>query len=103
MKLLVFAISVLLVSCSQNKDTRRNHVVEIKNMKFIPAELEIDKHDTVTFVNLDIVDHDVTEFNNRSWTSGTLKNGARWSRVIDESVSYFCSIHVVMTGKIKVN
>jgi plastocyanin len=103
MRPLLFVISVLLISCNQNEDTRRNHVVEIKNMKFNPAEIEIDRQDTVTFVNLDILDHDVTEFTNRSWTSGVLKSGSRWSRVIDESMSYFCSIHVVMTGKIKVN
>ena len=96
-------MSVLLAACSQKEDVRRNHVVVIKNMKFLPAEIDIDRHDTVTFVNLDFVDHDVTEFPKRSWTSGVLKNGARWSRVMDESVNYFCSIHVVMTGKIKVN
>jgi plastocyanin len=103
MRSLLFAMSVMLASCGEKEVIRRNHVVEIKNMKFIPGEIDVDKQDTVTFVNLDMVDHDVTEFNRRTWTSGVLKNGAKWSRVMDESVNYFCSIHVVMTGKIKVN
>ena len=69
----------------------------------MPAEISINAGDTIKWINRDIVAHDVTEQKNRAWSSGALKTGASWSRVIDRNDDYFCSIHVVMTGKIKVN
>jgi len=59
--------------------------------------------DTVTWVNNDFVDHDITEEKNKLWSSSALKPGNKWSRIITENTDYFCSIHVVMKGKLKLN
>ena len=72
-------------------------------MQFQPAVLAIKKGDTVTWINKDFVDHDVTEEKLRAWKSPILKAGKKFSRVITASTEYFCSIHVVMKGKLKVN
>jgi plastocyanin len=72
-------------------------------MKFQPADLAIKKGDTVTWINKDFVDHDVTEEKSKAWKSSLLKPGKKYSRVINASTEYFCSIHVVMKGKLKVN
>ena len=72
-------------------------------MKFKPDVLQDNKGDTVVFVNNDIVVHDITEEPNKAWTSSALPVGESWSMVATESVNYFCSIHVVMKGKIIVN
>ena len=72
-------------------------------MQFQPAVLTIKKGDTVTWINKDFVDHDVTEEKLRAWKSPTIKAGKKFSRVITASTEYFCSIHVVMKGKLKVN
>ena len=72
-------------------------------MQFQPAVLTIKKGDTVTWINKDFVDHDVTEEKLRAWKSPILKAGKKFSRVITASTEYFCSIHVVMKGKLKVN
>ena len=78
------------------------HIVEIKAMKFQPAELSLKKGDTVMWVNRDIVAHDVTEELSKAWTSSAMASGGSWSLVVDKSAEYFCSIHVVMKGRLLV-
>jgi plastocyanin len=72
-------------------------------MKFEPAVLAVKKGDTVTWINKDLVEHDVTEEKTKAWHSSPLKPGQRYSRVVKAGTDYFCSIHVVMKGKLKVN
>lgn len=76
------------------------HVIEIRQMKFVPAELKIHSGDEVTWVNHDILLHDVTQQPDKTWSSGPLEAGASWSTTLTESADYYCSIHVVMKGKI---
>jgi plastocyanin len=76
------------------------YTVEIKQMKFQPEELDVQKGDTVVWTNHDIVTHDVTEEKGKLWTSGPLAPGQSWSLVVTESDDYYCSIHVVMKGKL---
>ncbi|MCU7549204.1 cupredoxin family copper-binding protein [Chitinophagaceae bacterium LB-8] len=94
----------LLSSCSpvQEKTIPKVHTVEIKQMKFQPAELTVQKGDTVVWINKDIVAHDVTEESNKAWTSSILPLGKSWSMVATQSSNYYCSIHVVMKGKLVV-
>ena len=94
----------LLVSCSSEpeKPTHGAYVVEIRDMKFQPAELTVKVGDTVIWANHDLVAHDITEQNTKSWKSGPLPAGKTWSKVITQNEDYFCSIHEVMKGKILV-
>jgi plastocyanin len=94
----------LFGSCSNvpEKITHRSFVVEIKEMKFMPAELQAQVGDTVTWINKDLVAHDVTEETNNGWNSSPLAMGKSWSMVVQKSSDYYCSIHVVMKGKIVV-
>ena len=77
-----------------------HHRVEIKQMMFVPADLVVNSGDTITFINLDMVEHDVTEQKEKKWASPKLTTGMQFTRVFHESTSYFCSIHPVMTGRI---
>ena len=72
-------------------------------MKFEPEVLAVRSGDTVTWINKDLVDHDVTEEKSKAWRSSPLKPGQKFSRVVKTNADYFCSIHVVMKGKLKVN
>ena len=94
----------LLNSCTPapEKTTHKVYNVEIKQMQFQPAELTLQKGDTVIWINHDIVTHDVTEEKSKVWTSAPLAPGESWSLMITESANYFCSIHVVMKGKLTV-
>ncbi len=82
------------------KNTATFHTVEIKQMKFVPEVLRLHAGDTVLWINKDITDHDITEENRKAWTSSKFSMGKSWSKVIRESANYYCSIHVVMKGKL---
>lgn len=103
--LLVFS---LFYSCNSAPSTSKPanspklYVIEIKDMSFQPAELSVMAGDTVEWVNKDIVIHDVTEQKSKKWTSGVIASGSSWKKVITNSDDYFCSIHVVMKGKLEV-
>jgi len=92
----------LLNSCDTEteKITPKVHTVEIKQMKFQPAELIVQKGDTVVWINNDIVAHDVTEEPGKAWTSSVMPVGESWSLVVTQSADYYCNIHVVMKGKL---
>jgi len=79
-----------------------SHIVEIKQMKFEPAELKIQRGDNVTWINHDILVHDVTEQSSKAWSSGPMDVGASWSKTFTTTTDYYCSIHVVMKGRIVV-
>ena len=75
------------------------HVVTINNMKFNPATITVKKGDKVTFINNDIVQHNATE-KGTSWASPLLANGQSWTFTPEKTSDYYCTVHVVMKGKI---
>jgi plastocyanin len=92
----------MLASCSggSEKYIPKTDTVIIAQMKFRPAELTVHKGDTVVWINRDIVAHDVTQVPNSAWTSGSLAPGQSWKMAVQETDDYFCSIHIVMVGKV---
>jgi plastocyanin len=96
------AFIFLLSFCSNKKVAPKTYTVEIVQMKFQPAVLNVHKGDTVIFVNKDIVDHDATEVN-KAWNSPPLATGDSWKWVAEKSSDYYCSIHLVMKGQIIVD
>ena len=98
--LLVVIIGIAACSLETEKRIPRIHHVQIKNMKFEPAQVTVSKGDSIVWTNLDIVNHDVTEEKTKAWTSGPITMGKVWKVEAAESADYFCSIHVVMKGKI---
>ena len=100
--IIFFLLPFLLLIYSFNGppiNTPKSHIVEIKDMKFQPAELVVNKGDTVIWINKDIVPHDVTE-KNKAWASPLLNNEDVWKKVVKQSDAYYCSIHLVMKGKL---
>jgi len=78
------------------------YTVEIKQMRFQPAQLQVKKGDVLVFLNKDLVTHDVTEASGKSWKSPPLAPRASWRLVVKGSANYFCSFHPVMKGRITV-
>src|SRR5688572_22067756 len=71
-KLLILFLAIIgIAGCTSEsgKRTPRIHHVQIKNMKFEPAQIIVEKGDSVVWTNLDIVTHDVTEEKTKAWTS----------------------------------
>ena len=95
---------LLLLSCSPapTKNKAKLYTVEIKQMQFQPATLYLHKEDTVQFINRDLVAHNATETTRKSWASPTLATVNSWKIVVQQSADYYCTIHVVMKGKIVV-
>ena len=75
------------------------HVVTIENMKFNPVTISINKGDQVTFINKDIVGHNATEVS-KVWASPMLQTGQSWTFTPEKTSDYYCTVHVVMKGKI---
>lgn len=89
------------VEVKELKTQPKTHIVEIKDMKFQPAVLKLHKGDTVVWINKDIVAHDVTE-DNKTWASPILAKGESWKKAITKNDSYYCSVHIVMKGKLEI-
>jgi plastocyanin len=101
----VLCFIFFLSGCNSSPEKAAVHKiykVEIKQMQFQPPELNLQKGDTVVWTNNDIVTHDVTEEKGKIWTSGPLAPGESWSLMVTESADYYCTIHVVMKGKLVV-
>lgn len=97
----VFLLFTGFKNTGSNPDTPTKHVVTIYQMKFNPESIQVKKGDIVEWVNKDFVPHDVTEIN-KKWTSKPLNQGDTFSKVITKNLDYFCSIHVVMKGSVRI-
>jgi plastocyanin len=95
-------ILLTLSGCTSAPEKYRpkTDTVIISQMKFQPAALMVHQGDTVVWINRDIVAHDVTQVPNNTWSSKNLAPGKSWKMPVEESDDYFCSIHIVMLGKL---
>ncbi len=91
---------LLLYGCSSGTEKHAVHTVEIRAMQFVPAELTVNRGDTVIWINNDMVAHDVTELKQKIWSSSVMQTGTSWKMVVNKPADYYCSIHVVMRGKL---
>lgn len=104
--LLITPAIVVISSCSnQQEETISNgkfhsDTVLIQAMQFSPAELKVSEGDTITWINKDIVDHNVKDTVNNLFYSDTLKNGQAFRWVVKGGCTYICTIHPTMTGKV---
>jgi plastocyanin len=82
--------------------TPRRHVVEIQGMAFKPGVLEVNRGDTVAWVNRDMVPHTATAIGKPAWSTRTLLQDQSGELVATDSgtIPYFCELHPVMTGKL---
>lgn len=90
------------VKLASHKNGPQVYTVVIKEMKFTPETIAVQKGDTVIWKNRDLVTHCITEENTKSWTSSNIVAGSSWKMVIQEPANYFCAIHQVMKGKITI-
>jgi plastocyanin len=78
------------------------YTISISDMKFHPEIIEVNKGDTVVWVNNDLVVHCVTEIPGGKWTSSKLHPGESWKIAVFASSEYDCAIHPIMKGRIDV-
>ena len=92
----------MFTGCTSEPEKRipEVHTIVISGMQFKPAELTLQKGDTVIFVNNDLVVHDITEEPDKTWTSSNLSPGQSYRIAVRGSSNYYCSIHPTMKGKL---
>lgn len=96
------AAAALLTACVMVAPVQaETHIVEIRGMEFVPAEIDAAVGDMVTWVNTDVLAHTATAADG-AWDSGLLMEGDEWSLVLESAgrIDYACTPHPVMTGVI---
>jgi len=99
--LIVFILTLVGAGCNLTPHQPKTFSVEIKDMKFVPDIITIGKGDTIIWINKDMVAHNVTEESANTWSSGPIAAEGSWKMAVNNKAGYFCSIHTVMKGKIK--
>jgi len=79
--------------------------VAMQNIAFSPAVVSVKVGQRVTWTNDDTVDHNVTATSGATFKSSTFGKGGTFSWTADKpgTVSYVCTIHPGMDGKIIVS
>ncbi|MEO8962691.1 MAG: plastocyanin/azurin family copper-binding protein [Ginsengibacter sp.] len=109
---LLFPILFLFSCSSPNKKSTANQTetkenihkvdtVTMNMMKFNPETLNVNKGDTVIWINKGLVAHTVKSYQDDKFYSDTLQPGQMWKWVVTDSAAYYCTIHpVTMLGKL---
>jgi plastocyanin len=86
---------------AQKKPTR---TVLIKNFSFQPAHITIKRGTKVRWINKDSIEHTATANNGRSFNSGLLSKGERYSHTFKRvgKKGYHCKPHPHMRGSVVV-
>lgn len=82
------------------KDSKK--LIRIKDMKFMPDNLEVMKGDTVYWINDDVFIHNIVESTLESWSSPELQKGEMWFKVITNKEDYYCGLHKIMVGSVNI-
>lgn len=79
-------------------------IVDIKDLAYNPAEVDVPVGTTVTWTNSDTVPHTVTAQDRAALQSGTLNAGDDFSQTFDTpgTFDYFCEFHANMKGTVVV-
>lgn len=109
---LIVSIGLLVSACSTQTQTQTPttptmtqpssaHTVQIKGYTFTPDDLTILKGETITWENLDDVDHTVT---GKGFDSKVLKHGDKFVHTFNTAgtFDYACTLHPTIIGKITV-
>jgi plastocyanin len=84
--------------------THPTKTVLIQNFSFKPAQITIKRGTKVRWINKDSTTHTATANNGRSFDSGRLRPGQRYTHTFKSAgkKSYHCEIHTDMKGTITV-
>ena len=95
------ALVLVIGACSAKAHEPVTHQIEIKAMKFVPAELEVSVGDTIVWTNRDVLPHTVTS---ASFDSLQIDAAQQWMWKVTApgDVSYRCTFHPTMLATLRV-
>ncbi len=99
--LLVFAVKNVQSDEIFSKVT--HHQIEISGFAFIPKELKVNAGDTMTWINRDIVPHNIFDSTHEKFISPDLAAGETYTFVVESPMLYECKLHPSMKGKLSLN
>ena len=100
---LMFALAVSFTSSAEPLSMPKQHQVIISAFEFVPSELKVLSGDTVTWVNKDIVPHNIAINTIQKALSPELATGDKFVYKVSTSLSYICGFHPSMKGKLIVS
>jgi len=107
--LLLVAVALLLRAGDRllpHHTPARRYTVEIRELAFHPAVLEVARGDTVVWINRDIFPHTASSTGEAGseWDTGTLSQGQEGHYVATRAGdwAYICKLHPVMRGRVVV-
>jgi plastocyanin len=100
---LVGGVGLALSSVAGARKQQTKTVV-IQDFKFKPAQITIKRGTKVIWINKDTAPHTATAKNGKSFDSGLLRKGQRYSHTFkrEGKTPYFCKIHPHMKGNVTV-
>jgi len=90
----------LATSSSGALPAPKHHQIIISGFEFSPKELMVSAGDRVTWINKDIVPHNIALNSMQKALSPDLASGEKFSFIVDNSLSYICGLHPSMQGKL---
>ncbi|MHC1718660.1 MAG: cupredoxin family copper-binding protein [Acidaminococcaceae bacterium] len=102
---IITILAFAIIGCGTGKSAQpsgqigEKNTVTIHEFKFNPAEITIQKGETITWINEDSVTHTVT---GTGINSGSLEKGKTFKKTFNETgtFDYICTPHPYMKGKI---
>jgi plastocyanin len=105
--------AALLAGCGSSKKSSTGSssssssggtTISMKDIQFSPKSLTVKVGQTVTWVNDDSVDHNVTANDGKTFKSSNFGHGGtfKWKATKAGTVAYNCTIHSGMTGTLTV-
>jgi plastocyanin len=80
-----------------------HHQIEISGFAFIPKELAVYAGDTITWINKDIVPHNIFDSTHKKSISPDLATGETYTFTAESSMLYECGLHRSMKGMLSLN
>lgn len=81
------------------------HQLEIRELTFVPAVVEVAVGDTIVWVNHDLFPHTATADGAAGWNTGLIPADSSRSAVARRpgTFNYLCQVHPTMRGKVIVH
>ena len=100
---IVAAAAILVSACGPDGAAAKAHIVVMRGLEFLPAVVDAEPGDTITWINKDVMPHTATA-GDGAWDSGSLEEGEEWLLIIEAESdgAYVCSFHPQMTGEVNV-
>ena len=79
------------------------HEIVISGFAFQPAEIRVAVGDRISWLNQDVVPHNIALPGNQTALSPILQQGQRFSMTVTAAMAYICGLHPSMNGAIVVD